>query len=75
MTLQGGVHGLEESCCAGKEEPGGASVMKHQPGSPQGRFTHQNGGAATTTLTSGALVNKPFIDLSVLWKSLTNIIL
>lgn len=28
-SSRGGVRWLEESCCTGKEEPEGASVMKH----------------------------------------------
>lgn len=43
-------------------------------GGHQGGSTGQHGGATTTNLTSGASVNKPFIDLPALWKSVANII-
>ncbi|XP_041601050.1 suprabasin isoform X2 [Vulpes lagopus] len=36
---------------------------------------HQHGGGATTTLTSGASVNRPFISFPTLWQSIANIIL
>nr|XP_020727465.1 suprabasin isoform X3 [Odocoileus virginianus texanus] len=61
---------------AGKELDKGIQGLNHgldKNGHPGGS-TAQHGGAATTTLTSGASVNKPFMALSVLWKSVTSII-
>ncbi|XP_037675987.1 suprabasin isoform X2 [Choloepus didactylus] len=43
-------------------------------GGHQGGYAGQHGGAGTTTLTSGASVNKPFINFPALWRSVTNII-
>ncbi|KAG5200680.1 hypothetical protein JEQ12_005214 [Ovis aries] len=61
---------------AGKELDKGVQGLNHgldKDGRPGGS-TAQHGGAATTTLTSGASVNKPFMALSALWKSVTSII-
>nr|KAF6318898.1 suprabasin [Pipistrellus kuhlii] len=43
-------------------------------GGHQGGSTGHHGGGATTTLTSGASVNKPFISFPALWRSVANII-
>uniref|UniRef100_G3TQW7 Suprabasin n=1 Tax=Loxodonta africana TaxID=9785 RepID=G3TQW7_LOXAF len=43
-------------------------------GGQQGRPTGPHGGAGTTTLSSGASVNKPFVNFPALWRSVTNII-
>ncbi|XP_062032920.1 suprabasin isoform X4 [Lepus europaeus] len=39
----------------------------------QGGSTGQHGGAATTSVASGASVNKPFINFPALWRSVANI--
>uniref|UniRef100_S4R1Y7 Suprabasin n=1 Tax=Mus musculus TaxID=10090 RepID=S4R1Y7_MOUSE len=36
----------------------------------QGGYGGQHGGAATTTVVSGASVNKPFINFPALWRSI-----
>nr|XP_020727464.1 suprabasin isoform X2 [Odocoileus virginianus texanus] len=82
--IQGLNHGLDKVAHGinngightGKEAEKLAHGVNHaagQNGHPGGS-TAQHGGAATTTLTSGASVNKPFMALSVLWKSVTSII-
>ncbi|XP_059132041.1 suprabasin [Peromyscus eremicus] len=42
-------------------------------GTHQGGYTGQHGGAATTTVASGASVNKPFISFPALWRSIAAI--
>uniref|UniRef100_A0A9L0JP25 Suprabasin n=1 Tax=Equus asinus TaxID=9793 RepID=A0A9L0JP25_EQUAS len=81
--IQGLNHGLDKVAHginngvgqAGKEAEKFAHGANHAAGQGghHGGSTGQTGGAATT-LASGASVNKPFINLSALWRSVANII-
>uniref|UniRef100_A0A8D1KJP4 Suprabasin n=2 Tax=Sus scrofa TaxID=9823 RepID=A0A8D1KJP4_PIG len=66
-------HGIGQAGKEAEKFVHGANYAAGQ-GGHQGGSTGQHGGATTTNLTSGASVNKPFIDLPALWKSVANII-
>nr|XP_031527864.1 dermokine isoform X8 [Vicugna pacos] len=58
---------LQQNVHNGVNQAGKETKQPLNGGHPGGS-TGQHGGVATTTLTSGASVNKPFIDFPTLWK-------
>lgn len=67
-------NGIEHT---GKEAEKFAHGVNHAAGQGshqgQGWYGGQHGGAATTTVASGASVNKPFINFPALWRSIAAI--